>query len=556
MNDRTVYEVFDAVIDMSPDDRDAWFEEHGIDSAIQHRVAVLIDLHEETNSRTIDSLGLPTPGQLAQRSGLPETIGSFKVRKLLGRGGMGAVYLAEQSAPRRDVAVKVMHAGSFPQLSLHRFAREAEYLARLNHPGIAQIYEFAVSQVSPGDHGYIVMEYVDGLPITDYATRLELSLDDRLRLLQDLTHAIHHAHLQGVTHRDLKPENVLVTERDGDVKVIDFGIARVSDHEQSVRTEVGQVLGTLAYMSPEQISGEIDLIDARTDVYSLGVLGFELITGCLPFDVGQKSIAQAARVVCEKSPPRLGEICAKARGDLELIIGKALSKDRRLRYQSAEALGADLARFRNHEPVEARPPSTSYKLRMTARRHPGLVGGVIVAFITLLGAMFWVGHYALYNKELASTASRAAALAKKNADEIERRAGPGRLLIAKNAADRLWPICPDSMPAIDTWIREHADPLRKSLDKHTLFLAELRRKALPYGPEERQRDFETHPEQKTLAEERRELELTERQLAGEDGFLGQLTPREVAILQETSRARRKSIETLEKAVRQRHTWGV
>ena len=280
----------------------------------------------------------------------------------LARAGSGTVYKAEQDHPRRLVALKVIKPGVVTDESLRRFDRETEVLGRLQHPGIAQIYEAGTADPSTGGQPYFAMEYVvDGRPITAYAAAIGLTTDAWLLLLAEVCDAVHHAHQRGVSHRDLKPANILVDPA-GQPKVLDFGIARVtdSDIQATMGTDLGQLLGTLPYMSTEQVGGDPLELDTRSDVYALGVILFELLAGRLPYALGRQ-LTEAARIITEEEPPLLGAIDRAWRGDVEAIAAKALEKDKAARYQSAAELAADIRRYLAHEPIDGgrRRPSTS-----------------------------------------------------------------------------------------------------------------------------------------------------------------------------------------------------
>jgi WD40 repeat protein len=305
------------------------------------------------------------------------------VLRLLGEGGMGAVCEAEQDSPRRGVALKVIRPGFLAPALLQRFAKEVEILGRLHHPGIAQIYEAGVAQ---DGQPFFAMEFIRGLPLGEYARLRSLTLRDRLELLARVCDAVQHAHDQGVIHRDLKPANILVDET-GQPKVLDFGVARATDADLLTGaglTQTGQLLGTPSYMSPEQVGADSAAIDHRADVYALGVILFELLAHRLPLQQANRPLAEAARLILEEEPPRLGSINPELRGDVETIVAKALEKDKDRRYPSAAELAADLRRALDHQPIQARPPSALYHLRKFARRHKGLVGGVVATGAALV----------------------------------------------------------------------------------------------------------------------------------------------------------------------------
>jgi WD40 repeat protein/predicted Ser/Thr protein kinase len=320
----------------------------------------------------------PTPADAP-----PARVGGYRVVRLIGRGGMGAVYEAEQDNPRRPVALKMICPGLASPDLVRRFAREAHVLGRLHHPGIAQVY---AAGVTDDGQPYFAMELVHGPPLLEYAGRHRLDTAARLALAARVCDAVQHAHEHGVIHRDLKPANVLVDET-GQPKVLDFGVARATDadlHITTGGTEVGQVIGTLAYMSPEQVEGNPAALDFRSDVYALGVVLFELLSGRLPYSLRGLPLAEAARVIHDRDPDRLGSVDTSLRGDVETIVAKALEKDKGRRYESAGALAADLRRYLAGEPVAARPASAWYQFRKFARRNKAAVGGTAATFAALL----------------------------------------------------------------------------------------------------------------------------------------------------------------------------
>ncbi|HEY7426645.1 MAG TPA: serine/threonine-protein kinase, partial [Gemmataceae bacterium] len=314
---------------------------------------------------------------------LPSRIGRYRVLRLLGEGGMGTVYEAEQDNPRRSVALKVIRPGLVSPALLKRFAHEVQFLGRLHHPGIAQIYEAGLAE---NGRPFFALEFIAGLPLNEYVRRHQLDSAARLVLAARVCDAVQHAHDQGVIHRDLKPGNILVDET-GQPKVLDFGVARATDADvrtTTARTEAGQLLGTLSYMSPEQVAGDPAALDGRSDVYALGVILFELLSDRMPYHLEHLPLPEAARVILEREPSRLGSIHAAFRGDVETIVGKALAKDRTRRYVSARELASDIRRYLSNQPILARPPSALYQLRKFARRNKALVGGVAGAFAALL----------------------------------------------------------------------------------------------------------------------------------------------------------------------------
>jgi serine/threonine-protein kinase len=319
---------------------------------------------------------------------LPPAIGSYRVLAELGRGGMGIVYRAEQAEPRREVALKVLGFG-FAGAAARRLQQEARVLARLQHPGIAQVYACDSQPTPHGRQPFLVLELVRGDTLLAWAQRTSPSLAERLRVLREIADAVLHAHQCFVIHRDLKPSNVLVDER-GHPKVLDFGIARLFDDDatRAAATAPGQLLGTLAYMSPEQGSGDPDAIDVRTDVYGLGVLGYQLLGGRLPIDVSGDATTKALQRVLHEEPVPLGRLDRRLRGDLETIFACALQKDPARRYASMAAFADDLRRHGEKLPILARPATFAYRASRFVRRHAlallaigGVFGGLGTALV-------------------------------------------------------------------------------------------------------------------------------------------------------------------------------
>lgn len=341
---------------------------------------------------------------------IPERVAGFTITGLLGRGGMGVVYRAEQDQPQRTVALKMMHAGLMTPDLLKRFEFETSVLARLQHPGIAQIYEVGTWDDGSGGRPFFAMELIDGATLEAHIHDARPPTDERLRLFIALCDAVQHAHQKGVIHRDLKPGNVLVTS-DGRPKVLDFGVARATDADKhaTMATAAGQLVGTLAYMSPEQVAASGDGVDTRSDVYSLGVILYELLTGRLPYDLGKTSIAAAARVIEEIEPLALTSVNRALKGDLNTIVLTALRKRPDERYQTAADLAADVRRYLDHQPITARPATALYQITRFAQRHRGLVAMVAIALMVLIGSSVAVAWQAAIARDEARTRAEVAA---------------------------------------------------------------------------------------------------------------------------------------------------
>lgn len=369
----------------------------GDDDDLRNEVMALLRHFEAAPPDFLQSAAHDLDARLAGLQRPPQRIGAYEVVGVLGRGGMGTVYEAQQSQPSRRVALKVVRADGLDEGALRRFRHEAELLGQLEHPGIARLYEFGLGQVwhdgVPGHaQPYFAMELVRGSPLNAYVTDRRLDRTAAVELLIRVCAAVHHAHQKGIIHRDLKPSNVVVGD-DGQPKVLDFGVARAlqpATDTLTAQTAQGQLVGTLLYMSPEQLSGLALLADTRSDVYSLGVVAYEMLTGRLPFDIAGLPAPQAIRVLAERDPHPAGAHRRELRGDLEAILGKALRREPEHRYSSAAEFASDLRRYLRHEPILARPPTSIYRFRKFVRRHRMLVGAAALVAATGIGAAAWV----------------------------------------------------------------------------------------------------------------------------------------------------------------------
>jgi eukaryotic-like serine/threonine-protein kinase len=426
--------IFERALDLSEPQQRAEFLESacGNDERLRSRVGALLRSHEDGGSflqgiaagPVVATVDMPAPTELAGTQ-----IGPYKLLQQIGEGGFGVVYMAEQTKPvRRKVALKIIKPGMDTREVIARFEAERQALALMDHPNIAKVLD-AGTTGSPG-RPYFVMELVRGVPITEFCDAQKLSTRDRLRLFVDICRAVQHAHQKGIIHRDLKPTNVMVTMRDDKPipKVIDFGISKALSQqltEKTLFTAYGQMLGTPLYMSPEQAQmNDID-VDTRSDVYSLGVLLYELLTGTTPFDketLQKSGFDEMRRIIREVDPPRPSaristlraemlstlsdkrkidprKLGASLRGELDWIVMKALEKDRNRRYESASAFAADVERYLADEPVQACPPSVWYRFRKFVRRKKGTLAaatvlglGLLIAVGGIAGSVGWMAR--------------------------------------------------------------------------------------------------------------------------------------------------------------------
>jgi tetratricopeptide (TPR) repeat protein/serine/threonine protein kinase len=436
-------EIFNEVVELtSAEERAAYLDRVcGTDRELRGRVEGLLEAHDPADSFLESPAAPPTfttdSRPLAEGPGME--IGAYKLLETIGEGGMGVVYMAEQSQPvRRKVALKIIKPGMDSRQIIARFEAERQALALMDHPNIARVLDAGATD---SGRPYFVMELVRGIPITDYCDHNHLAIADRLELFVLVCQAVQHAHQKGVIHRDLKPSNVLVTMIDGVAvpKVIDFGVAKAMGQqltEKTLFTGFAQLIGTPLYMSPEQavLSG-VD-IDTRSDIYSLGVLLYELLTGTTPFDAETFRTAgydEIRRIICEQEPPKPSTqisileatattISANRQtdphrlrktllGELDWIVMKCLDKDRNRRYETANTLVADLRRYLKDEPVEAGPPSAWYRLRKFGRRNRAVlavVAGLFLALTAVAGSIGWAVRDRLARKVAVETEARGA----------------------------------------------------------------------------------------------------------------------------------------------------
>jgi serine/threonine protein kinase/lipopolysaccharide biosynthesis regulator YciM len=419
----TEREMFEAALELPLADRDAYLDGVcGADAALRQRLAGLLGKHDRASS-FLEEPAVPALATLEEPAVCEQPgalIGVYRLLEQIGEGGFGLVFMAEQQQPiRRMIALKVLKPGMDTRQVVARFEVERQALALMNHPNIAQVFDGGATE---SGRPYFVMELVRGVPITEYCDQNQFTPRERLELFVPICQAVQHAHQKGIIHRDIKPSNVLVTLHDGTpvVKVIDFGIAKAIGQrltEKTLFTNFAQMIGTPSYMSPEQAEMSGLDIDTRTDIYSSGVLLYELLTGTTPFGkdrLGQAGYDEMRRIIREEEPLRpstrissLGQVGTTVaaqrksdpkrlsqlfRGELDWIVMRCLDKDRNRRYETANSLARDIERYLNDEPVQACPPSAWYRLHKLARRNKTALAivGLTVFFLALLvGGVGW-----------------------------------------------------------------------------------------------------------------------------------------------------------------------
>ncbi len=465
--------LFHAALEQPARARAEWLRDARDDSTIVRHVERMLAEHD-----TLGGFMEPNAGVRSEvgASGIVPgaRVGAYTIVRVIGQGGMGAVYEAVQDRPRRTVALKMMRPGVVSPELLRRFDHESQILAHLRHPWIAQVYEAGAHGDGPSAVPYFAMELIpDARVLTDYAVQNRLTTRQRLELFVQVCEAVHHGHQSGVIHRDIKPANILI-DGAGRPKVIDFGVARATDLDvaATMQTDARQIVGTLRYMSPEQFEADSHAVDTRSDVYSLGVVLYELLCGQPPYDLPTTSLYGAARIIREQSPRPPSAIQRALRGDLETILFTALEKDRQRRYASAAELARDIQRCLNREPIAARPPTLAYQLVKLISRHRAASAIALAAAVSLVvfaALVTWQWRTALAARKQADDYSLRLA-EELRAGNIERGRTLALACSVDTAEELLWrehlrrPGSPDSHWAL--WELYARDPCVATLGPH------------------------------------------------------------------------------------------
>ncbi|MCB9882487.1 MAG: SUMF1/EgtB/PvdO family nonheme iron enzyme [Planctomycetes bacterium] len=532
-----VRQLFEQVAELPADERDRVLRGGNWSAQVVDEVRDLLAVEpdEHFEESRLGALAEDLVGRAAPETIEPQ-VGPYHIVRRLGEGGMGVVFLARQDEPiERVVALKVVRAGVACESVLQRFERERRALARMDHDGIAKVLDAGTTEAG---RPYFAMEYVDGEPIHSYCDRVCAGLEARLQLFARVCDAVHHAHQKGVLHRDLKPSNILVEDGlvEPRLKVIDFGLARALEQDLddgSARTIEGTLLGTPEYMAPEQARGELTKVTVLSDVYSLGVVLYQLLTGSLPIELGAwstRGFEELRRRIDEEEPvvpsrhtgttPFLQHAGTSSRRppsrsrlrELDWVVMRALEKEPARRYDSVRELGEDVERFLEGRPLVAGPPGLGHRLRKTVRRHRialTIAAGVLVSVV--LGGGFSLS----YAWEAQAQQERGARVL----DEFEMIASVVELENARMAAQALRPAWPEERGAIDRWFATHGRRLPVLLERVESTLCDLEQDALPWSDAERDEDRAQHPQRSELEQKVALLEHLRRGRAIRDGAL-------------------------------------
>ena len=379
--------IFQRAIELPEDKQHAYVRSQSEDAEVCQRVLEMLKTHIDDSGFLSSPLHGNEDAEVNRDPLIGNLLGQFKVIRRIGKGGIGAVYEARQQNPDRLVAVKVLrHDTSVDDRMLSRFRNEAGILARLQHPNIANVFASGTFRDEDGVQPWFAMELIDGLTLGHFLHQHKLNLRQKLALFQKICDGVSHAHRREVIHRDLKPDNILITDRNEEPKpkIVDFGIARFAAQENMTMTRTQAVLGSIDYLSPEQVDFERTTLDHRCDVYALGVILFEILTGRLPHDRRSASFTKVMSQIQFEPGLHARQVDRSIARDLDVIIAKAMATEAGRRYQSVDALSEDLRRFTSGEPILARPPSTYYQLCRYVSRNRILVGGAATTIAALL----------------------------------------------------------------------------------------------------------------------------------------------------------------------------
>ncbi len=428
---RAVKELFLSALEQPQASQQHFIETADVDQSVRDQVQQLLCHHADDPCFLQPLLGNVAGSTTTSNESLVGIdVGGFHLQRVLGRGGMGTVYEAQQQIPYRSVALKILNVEIADQDLAHRMSREASILARLHHPGIAKIISSGTVVIENDFRPWFAMELIAGMPILDWVRNRQLNRKQCLELFLELCDAVQHAHHRNIIHRDLKPANILIdpgiadgsnSAARGQPVVLDFGIAKIVDHKptQFDCTAAGQLLGTLAYMSPEQLTGDSRLVDARADVFALGIIGFEMLTGQLPHNRLGRSVFEVLQQVQHESPRPLRLVDPVLRGDIDIIFSKAIAADVDQRYQSVTELASDIRAYLDHRPIRARAPSIVYRVNKGLRRNRVLESGITATLIALAIGLFAYQRAASLATEMANKATVAAANSQYEADKAK-----------------------------------------------------------------------------------------------------------------------------------------